>query len=169
MEPHSWNVGPGEPLALRMEYKGPPLYVQASDGMGLIRSPGTFTTRSPEPSPTLLTRMGLGADSPCQPTGSSTPVLLPMPEMVPASPPTQMSNASSTPLEPMSSPAMSVSPVTSEMAGPSQPQMGLQMQRIRRSLDLRLPELSRLTQLDMGRRAGYQSMQEEEEKTPEAE
>ena len=34
MEPHSWNVGPGEPLALRMEYTGASSNIPTSDGNG---------------------------------------------------------------------------------------------------------------------------------------
>ena len=137
-------------------------------GVGLSRSPGTYTTRGAEPNPTLFSRLGLGADSSRQSTGSSTPVLLPMPEITPASSPTQVSGTNSTPIEPVSSPEMAVSPEIPDTVESPQPDMGLQMRRIRRSLDLRLPELARLTHLDMGRRSDYRTLQEEE-KTPEAE
>ena len=92
-----------------------------------------------------------------------------MPEITPASSPTQMSGTNSTPIEPVSSPEMAVSPEIPDTVEPPQPDMGLQMRRIRRSLDLRLPELARLTHLDMGRRSDYRNLQEEEEKAPEAE
>ena len=161
--------GPGSHSPSGWSTRGHRRMFRPPAGVGLSRSPGTFTTRGSESSPTLLSRLGLGADSPRQPTEPSTPVLLPMPEMTPSTSPTQMSDNNSTPLEPVSSPEMTVSPEIPDTAEPSQPDMGLQMRRIRRSLDLRLPELARLTRLDMGRSSDYRSLREEEERASEAE
>ena len=70
MESHSWVVGPGEPLALRMDYSGPQEDVQAADGNGAVEVSGDIYNQEPgvQPNSTLKGRIGSGFPLPANRT-----------------------------------------------------------------------------------------------------
>ena len=66
LESHSRVVGPGEPLALRMEYSGPQKDVLAADGNGPVKISGDVYNKKPgvQPNSAFKGRVGSGFPRP---------------------------------------------------------------------------------------------------------
>ena len=64
LESHSWVIGPGEPLALRMEYSGPQKDVQATGGDGTIKVSGNIHNQEPGVQPNSVLKGGVGSGFP---------------------------------------------------------------------------------------------------------